>query len=158
MARIRKYKVTWQASDSEDVIGYKLYWSKSNEVDYGSRFIKVGNVTEIVLPDDVTLSEGPVMFGVTALDRDGNESDMALIPAPYHVHVPSPPARVAIAPSDEFKLIDATGGPEAGAARLTRIGSRPADEDESLARAIEGKDSQTDVRVKYYDDVGFRKM
>ena len=91
MARIRKYKLTWQSSDSPEVIGYKLYWARSTAVDYDSKFIKVGNVTELVLPDDVALSEGPVMFGVTALDRHGNESDMTLLPEPFHMQVPLPP-------------------------------------------------------------------
>lgn len=37
---------------------------------------------EILLADDVLLSDGPVMFGVTAIDRDGNESDMVTDPPP----------------------------------------------------------------------------
>jgi hypothetical protein len=95
MAKIRKYKLSWEASDSSTVIGYKLYWSKGAEVSYDSKFIKVGNVTEITLPDDVILSDGPVMFGVTAIDKDGNESDMALIAEPYQLHVPKAPVCVA---------------------------------------------------------------
>ncbi|WP_372681106.1 hypothetical protein [Desulfosarcina sp.] len=83
MAKIRKSKLSWKASESENVVGYKLYWSKAAKVGYDSKSIKVGNVTKIALPDDVTLPDGPVMFGVTAIDNDGNESDMTTTPEPF---------------------------------------------------------------------------
>ena len=59
MAKIRKCKLSWEASDSENVIGYKLYWSKAAEIGYDSKYIKVGNVTEITLPDDVGYRKTP---------------------------------------------------------------------------------------------------
>jgi hypothetical protein len=157
MARIRKYKLAWQASESHDVIGYKLYWSRSTDVTYESKFIKVGNVTEILLPDDVILSDGPVMFGVTALDRDGNESDMALIPKPYHLHVPAPPAHLSVEPSDEFKLVDASTRSGDEKANVTRMAPPLSGDDDSLIRAIEGDGHPPPFSSKYNDPVGSRQ-
>lgn len=157
MAKIRKCKLAWDASDSDDVTGYKLYWSRGTEVGYDSRSIKVGNVTEIALPDDVTLSDGPVMFGVTAIDADGNESDMSTIAEPYQMHVPKAPAGLAIRPSDDFKLLAPTE-PESGESDpVDKIGPGQSDNEESLARAIEANGGSQPARMKYYDDVGYRK-
>ena len=150
MAKIRKYTLSWDASASNTVIGYKLYWSKGTAVSYDSKFIKVGNVTEIALPDDVTLSDGPVMFGVTAIDRDGNESDMATIEEPYQLDVPNAPAILTMTHSNEFKLLDSK-------AELKTDGIKESGDD-PLADAIESDDPKKPVRIKYYDDVGYRKF
>jgi hypothetical protein len=157
MAKIRKYKLSWEASDSATVIGYKLYWSKGADVSYDSRFIKVGNVTEITLPDDVTLSDGPVMFGVTAIDKDGNESDMASLAEPYHLHVPKAPGGVFFKPSDEFKLVDATPPQPHELHHVDLIRPDANDSEDPLARAIEGNGHSQSAKVKYYDDVGYRQ-
>lgn len=156
MAKIRKCKLSWEASDSENVIGYKLYWSKAAEVSYDSKYIKVGNVTEITLPDDVTLSEGPVMFGVTAIDKDGNESDMTAIAEPYQLHVPKAPAGLSLKPLDEFKLVGATKPDLNELQKVTLISPEQSDNEEALAQAIETNDSSQPARMKYYDDVGYR--
>ena len=42
MAKIRRYKLSWDASDSKNVIGYMLYWAKGAEVGYDSKCLKVG--------------------------------------------------------------------------------------------------------------------
>jgi hypothetical protein len=157
MARIRKCKLSWQASTSEHVIGYKLYWAKGIDVDYDSKYLKLGNVTEIALPDDVTLSGGPVMFGVTAIDRDGNESDMVTLVKPYQLQVPEAPLDLSITPSDEFKLVDATGSQGEFASSVEPAQAVPGDDEESLAQAIEGDDADPPVKMKYYDDVGYRR-
>jgi hypothetical protein len=157
MAKIRKYTLSWEASTSDTVVGYKLYWSKGTEVSYDSKFIKVGNVTEIALPDDVTLSDGPVMFGVTAIDREGNESDMATIAEPYQLHVPGAPGGVAFKPSDEFKLIDTTGPELREVATAGDATLQPSDNEDPLAQAIEGNGHGQLSRGKYYDDVGYRQ-
>lgn len=157
MAKIRKYKLSWDASDSNTVIGYKLYWSKGTAVTYDSKSIKVGNVTEIVLPDDVLLSDGPVMFGVTAIDKDGNESDMASIAEPYQLHVPKAPEGVFFKPSDEFKLVDAAQPAPHKLKAADPITPGPSDSEDPLAQAIEGNGDHQPARVKYYDDVGYRQ-
>ena len=95
MAKIKKRKLRWTASDSPQVVGYKLYWSEGGEkVSYESPSEKLGNVTEIVLPDDVASfspGSGPIEFGVTAVDELGNESDLITIAAPYQFNAPKAP-------------------------------------------------------------------
>ena len=157
MAKIRKCKLTWEASTSEHVIGYKLYWSKGTKVDYDSKHLKLGNVTEIALPDDVTLSYGPVMFGVTAIDRDGNESDMVTLGEPYLLQVPEAPPELSIMPSDEFKLVDSSDAQEDVAHTVAQNQAVSGDEEESLAQAIERDGADRSVKLKYYDDVGYRR-
>jgi hypothetical protein len=157
MAKIRKCKLSWKASDSENVIGYKLYWSKAAEVSYDSKYIKVGNVTELALPDDVTLSDGPVMFGVTAIDKDGNESDMATIPEPYQLHVPKAPLGLSLEPLNDYRLVDSNKSESHSSSNLANISPESNDNDESLAQAIETSDVNQPARMKYYDDVGYRK-
>ena len=157
MAKIRRCKLSWEASASENVIGYKLYWSRGADVNYDSRCLKLGNVTEIILPDDVVLSGGPVMFGITAVDRDGNESDMVTIAEPYRLQVPVAPVDLSITPSNEFRLVDAAASQEETTDEHAAIRVVPSDDEESLAQAIEGEASADPaVRMKYYDDVGYR--
>ena len=157
MAKIRKCKLSWEASDSENVIGYKLYWSKAAEIGYDSKYIKVGNVTEIALPDDVTLSDGPVMFGVTAIDKDGNESDMTTIPEPYQLHVPKAPVGLSFKPLDDYKLVDSTHPKINELQEVALISPEPKGKEDSLAQAIETNGYNQPARMKYYDDVGYRK-
>lgn len=63
MAKIRRFKLAWNASDSDTVAGYKLYWSEGLTIGYDSQSIDVGNVRETHLPD------GPILFGATAIDK-----------------------------------------------------------------------------------------
>jgi len=104
MARLRKCKLYWAASETEDIVGYKLYWTKGTTVDYDCKSIAVGKVNEIPIPECVPLAEEPVMFGITAVDIDGNESDMTTLDAPFQLKPPAPPQRLRIAPADEFVL------------------------------------------------------
>ena len=156
MAKIRKCKLSWEASASEQVVGYKLYWSKGREVDYDSRCIKIGNVTEIALPDDVTLSDGPVMFGVTAVDRDGNESDMITIEKPYRLTVPDAPAGLSIRPSEEFKLVGLAHRPEDRPVESKPDPATVEDED-PLAQAIEEENTNPLIKMKRYSDTGHNR-
>ncbi|HSO18093.1 MAG TPA: hypothetical protein VLT88_01475 [Desulfosarcina sp.] len=157
MAKIRKCKLSWEASASENVVGYKLYWSRGDDVSYDSRYLKVGNVTEILLPDDVILSGGPVMFGVTAVDKDGNESDMVTMAEPYRLHVPEAPGGLSIKPSNEYRLV---GGDQPAAENLQLVATEreeSGDDEDPLARAIENDGAPQAAKVKYYDDIGYRR-
>jgi len=94
MAKMKKRRLSWRASHSSQVVGYKLYWSEGGGVNYNSQFAELGNITEIVLPDDVeafTPGNSPVEFGITAIDELGNESDMVTLFAPYQFSVPDAP-------------------------------------------------------------------
>lgn len=105
MAKIKKRKLKWIASDSPQVVGYKLYWSENGAVNYCSKCVSLGNVTEVVLPGDVDLfvpGGGPVEFGITAVDELGNESDMITLKAPYQFNVPKAPQDLYLQKLDDF--------------------------------------------------------
>ena len=143
MAKIRKYKLNWNASESVTVAGYKLYWAQNAEVSYDSNFIDVGNVTEIELPDDVNLLEGPVMFGVTAVDCDGNESDMTTLSKPLQLDLPKAPTAIFISYSKNFKVLDSK-----------ETVDEQLDSDAQIIEAIETDAYEQQTRMKFYDDVG----
>jgi hypothetical protein len=72
-------RVRWDASPSSNVVGYKLYWAVGGGVNYDSESAEVGDVTEVVLPDEVMSFPpfpGNVEIGVTAVNAMGKESDM----------------------------------------------------------------------------------
>ncbi|MGD9237098.1 MAG: hypothetical protein PVF09_10500 [Desulfobacterales bacterium] len=39
MAKIKKRRLRWSASESAQVVGYKLYWSEGGEVNYDSKCV-----------------------------------------------------------------------------------------------------------------------
>ena len=97
MAKIKKRTLRWTASQSPQVVGYKLYWSEGGQVTYDSPSEKLGNTTEVVLPDDVEAfspESGPIEFGITAVDELGNESDIVTVSAPYQFNVPQAPDEI----------------------------------------------------------------
>jgi len=105
MAKMKKRKLCWKASESQQVVGYRLYWAEGGEVGYNSPFAALGNVTEVVLPDDVngfSHKGGPIEFGVAAVDELGNESDLATFKAPYQFNIPLAPEGLWIENLDEF--------------------------------------------------------
>lgn len=105
MSKMKKRRLSWKASNSSQVVGYKLYWAEEGGVDYDSQFVELGNVTGIVMPDDVaefTPGNGPVEFGITAVDELGNESDMVTLFAPYQFSVPDAPAGLVMETMQEF--------------------------------------------------------
>jgi hypothetical protein len=105
MSKVRKRKLKWTKSSSPQVVGYKLYWSETSEVNYDSKCAMLGNVTEIVLPDDVDSFRpggGPIELGVTAIDEIGNESDMVTIKAAYQFNVPNAPVDPYLQKLDDY--------------------------------------------------------
>ncbi len=104
MAKIKKRRLRWKASGSAQVVGYKLYWSEGESVDYDSESVLLGNVTDVFLPDEVpdfTPASGPVTFGVAAVDELGNESDITTFMAPYQFNVPQAPEELWIDNEDD---------------------------------------------------------
>ena len=105
MAKMKKRKLCWKASESRQVVGYRLYWAEGGEVSYNSPFMALGNVTEVVLPDDVngfSHKNGPIKFGVAAVDELGNESDLATLKASYQFNIPLAPEEMWFENLDEF--------------------------------------------------------
>jgi hypothetical protein len=101
MAKIRKYRLSWNASESTDVSNYKFYYD-TNPLSYDSPNVNVGNVTEIFIPNDVPdfpLVDGIYNLGVSAVDDAGNESDMAVINEfPFDLVAPNAPSNFVVEP------------------------------------------------------------
>jgi len=157
MAKIRKYKLSWEASDSQKITGYKLYWSMTEEVSYDSKFIDVGDATEIILPSDIILSGGPVMIGIAAIDKDGNESDITTLAEPYQFYFPEAPVGLSLIPLDDFSLVEPAEQDFMELPKLDEVFPEHNDNGDPLAEAIESNGTSKSVRTKYYDDVGYRK-
>lgn len=105
MAKLKKRRLRWKASRSSQVVGYRLYWSGSGDLDYNADFVDLGNVTEVVLPDDIEnfpVAAQPVEIGLTAVDELGNESDMVCLRTPYQFNVPAAPTDLRFENTGEF--------------------------------------------------------
>jgi hypothetical protein len=99
MTRIRKWRISWHASNNPDVTGYRLYWAKGSRVNYASDFAEVGKVTEVILPDDVPsfpLVHGDIEIGVTSIGRNGNESNMTVTSALFDTVAPDAPSNLKL--------------------------------------------------------------
>jgi hypothetical protein len=147
MVKFRKYKFSWAASDSKNVVGYKVYWSKGTEVSYDSEYIGLINLTEIILPDDVPFLDIPIMFGVTAIDRDGNESDITTLPEPFQVQVPKAPVRLTLEPLDEFEVLISK--------KVVGTSFERKNINDPLTDAIEHHWNSQTEKMKGYDGVGY---
>ena len=107
MAKIKKRRISWKASESSQVIGYKLYWAPIGELNYDSKHARLGNVTEITLPDDVASfapGSGPIELGITSIDELENESDMVTLKAPYQFNVPTAPGDLRMETLEQFHI------------------------------------------------------
>jgi hypothetical protein len=99
MGKIRKRRIRWEPSPSTEVISYRLYWSEVGAVDYDSHFQEVGNVTQVILPDDVPsfpLNAGEIEIGITAITGTGNESDFVRVSVRFDFTVPGAPKNLII--------------------------------------------------------------
>lgn len=152
MAKIRKYKLSWKPSESQNITGYKIYWSESGSVNYDSKYINVGNVTEVKLSNEIISSGGTIMFGVAAIDRDGNESDIITMDKPYKFHIPKAPGGLLLGPLEDFRIIDTI---EKQSDTSQNIESNES-EDDPFVEAIESNGGSKKVKTKYYDDIGYR--
>jgi hypothetical protein len=97
--KIKKKILRWQASSSLNVSSYRLYWSKSGGVNYDSYHIDLGNVTEVILPDDVPsfpLDSKDLTLGVSAVNTAGNESHITEITEHFNFNVPDPPKKLEV--------------------------------------------------------------
>lgn len=58
----------------EDLAGYRLYYSADPPGEADAETVDVGDTTRVTVTD---LEAGDYLFAVTALDRDGNESEFS---------------------------------------------------------------------------------
>ncbi len=106
MAKMKRRRLSWKPSGSPQVVGYKLYWSEGDEVTYDSQFAPLGNVTAVILPDDIASfkpGKGSLEIGLTAVDELGNESDMITVSAPYQFSVPETPGGLKIESVPDYR-------------------------------------------------------
>jgi len=99
MAKIRKKRVRWNASITNDVAGYKLYWAVGEGVGYDSDFAEIYDGTEVILPDEISsfpLVSADVELGITAVSRAGNESDMTKCVAHFDFSAPEAPKEIIV--------------------------------------------------------------
>ena len=107
MAKVKKRRLVWEPSTSPNVIGYKLYWAEEGEVNYDSPSAMIGNVTEVVLPEQVPsfpIVKGSIELGITAVNEVGNESDMMIFDAPFQFSVPDAPTSPELEPLKEYHI------------------------------------------------------
>ncbi|MDX2445600.1 MAG: hypothetical protein QNK29_00185 [Desulfobacterales bacterium] len=145
MAKMKKRKLCWKASESQQVVGYRLYWAEGGEVGYDAPFAALGNVTEVVLPDGVngfSHKGGPIEFGVAAVDELGNESDLTTFEASYQFNIPLAPEGMWIEALDEFHTEREGPDDEKSPDPITLIAKSgdPKIESEALVAPIEAKD------------------
>jgi len=104
MAKIVKRRIRWAASTSTDIVGYKIYWSLEavGEPSYSDSNILVSAPkTNLVLPDETPSfpieTEANYLFGISAIDDVGNESDMAITnPVVIDFLAPNPPTDLVV--------------------------------------------------------------
>jgi Tfp pilus assembly protein PilZ len=99
MGKVKKKRVRWEPSASLDVTRYRLYWSKHAEVNYNSDHAELGNVSEVILPDDVPsfpLVTGDIELGITAVNQVGNESDITKLTVGFNFTVPDAPRNLEV--------------------------------------------------------------
>jgi hypothetical protein len=98
-ARVTKKRLTWEASRSPGVKGYRVYWEHGKRVDYDSSFADLEDVTVLVLPDDIPsfpLVAGQMEIGITAVSRSGSESDMRVLSVLVDFTRPDVPLNVSL--------------------------------------------------------------
>jgi len=109
MARMKKFKLSWKPSESDLLVGYKLYWSINGPVNYSSNSIKLSKINELDMPDIVVrraLSGESIYLGISAVDEMGNESDIRTLSEPYNFSVPQAPESFALIGLDDYKILE----------------------------------------------------
>ncbi|MBN2033014.1 MAG: hypothetical protein JW836_07035 [Deltaproteobacteria bacterium] len=107
MAKIKQRRVRWEPSTSHTVIGYKLYWSQQGDIGYNSDCAFIGNVTDVILPEQVPsfpLVSGSIELGITAVNEIGNESDLVSLLVPFQFSVPDPPSSLSMEAMTEYHM------------------------------------------------------
>jgi hypothetical protein len=98
--KVKQIKLSFPASDSPDVVGYKLYIEEvPTEITYDSKFFDLGNNTSVDIStlEGMTDRDGVYNLGVTAVDDAGNESSFSLINnVPLDFLAPNLPGAIVI--------------------------------------------------------------
>ena len=124
MAKVKKRRLAWEPSTSPNVIGYKLYWAEEGGVNYDSPCAMIGNVAEVVLPEQVPsfpMVKGAIELGITAVNEVGNESDMLVVAAPFQFSVPDAPTSPGLEALKEYHICQGKSSPREDRASANEI-------------------------------------
>lgn len=98
MTKIKGLTVSFPASTSLDVVGYKMYIEEAPvEVTYESLSIDLGDSTVIDMEtlEGMSTKDGIYNLGIVAIDDAGNESSMSLASdVPLDFAPPNPPGLI----------------------------------------------------------------
>lgn len=154
MAKIRKCKLSWNTSDADHIVGYKLYWSTNNAVSYDSNFIELGNVREVNIPDILEyvppVGES-ILFGITALDKNGNESDITRLAEAYTLTAPPAPIDFSLDVRDDFEIIETNQ-------EITDRSVSDITEEDLRELALMAEPLLEPAKETYCDDVGYGRL
>lgn len=101
MAKVIKKKIKFIPSTGIDVLSHKIYVAPDpDELTYASPSVVVDMPKDfVIVPDEFPgfpLRDVEYQVGVTAIDDVGNESDMAVVQAPFDFDAPPAPSGVEI--------------------------------------------------------------
>jgi Tfp pilus assembly protein PilZ len=99
VGNVKKKRLIWDRSLSEKVTKYRVYWSKVRGIDYDSDYAEVGDVAQLILPDDIPsfpLVAAEMELGVSAITDAGNESEIAKIIVSVDFAVPEQPKNLKL--------------------------------------------------------------
>jgi hypothetical protein len=167
MAKYRSHSLRWKLVESDEVAGYKIYWSKGDKVTYDSPSVYVQDLDEIVIPDALEGFEpepGIFMFGITAIDKWSNESDLTLLKEPLKISAPAAPAALWVQPLSEppppesvwVEAIDVAADLEKKKESTARSKSYGTD-DYGSHRLYTGQKQPSDQPPEFYDHLGLCK-
>ena len=99
MSLVKERVVSWGASPSPDVAGYKVYYKKGGSPTYSDPSVSVGKNLSITLPSGLTGAiawYGDYTLGISCVDTVGNESDMSYGSRFFDFVAPDAPGLVLI--------------------------------------------------------------
>jgi len=100
MAKVKNVTLSFPASGSKDVVGYKLYMEVvPNKVTYESPSFDLGTRTSVDLATlpNISTTDGVYNLGITAVDDASNESSFSLISdVPLDFLAPDAPGEITI--------------------------------------------------------------
>lgn len=101
MAKVKDVTLSFPASPSADVVGYKLYLEPAPaEVTHDSPSYDLGDSTAIDLNVVLADMDGTYNLGVSSIDDVGNESSFSLLnDVPLDFVPPEPPGNLTITSS-----------------------------------------------------------
>lgn len=98
MAKVKAKTISWNPSPSSDVVDYYVRYKQvlddSTVIAYNDPFISTGGNNSITAPVDFPagtfIAETDYIIGVSAVDDQGNESDIREISHPFDFVPPEP--------------------------------------------------------------------